>query len=164
MALQRREEHSVVLGIVLLVLSAAGAITLAGVLITATDDGALAIAGFGTVSPPGATAVAAIAAAAVVAGFLVGLHLIREERKRRNQIVVFDQHADEAAREARARLLSMRLKQLGAELEQLESRREAVLHRSTSPHGTAWHLEAEPEDDLVVVPDVPDAPAEASEA
>lgn len=160
MALQRREEHSVVLGIVLLVLSVAGALTLAGVLVTAADDGALAIAGLGSVSPPGAAAVAAFAAAAVVTGFLVGLHLIQQERERRARVVVWDQHAEEAAREARARLLSMRLEQLGAEVEQLESRREAVLHRSTSQHGTSWHLEDGSEPDLVIVPDAPE-PAES---
>jgi hypothetical protein len=149
------------LAIALLAFSVAGAITLIGVLVTVADDGSLAIVGLGSLNPPGAAAVAAIAAAAVVAGFLIGLHLIRQERARRDRIVVWDQHADEAAREARARLLSMRLKQLGAEVEQLESQREAVLHRSTSPFGTSWHLEqaADPED-LVVVPDAPE-PAES---
>jgi hypothetical protein len=163
MALQRREEHTVVLAIALLVVSAAGAITLAGVLLTVADDGTLSIVGFGSVNPPGAAALAAIAAAAVVAGFLIGFHLIRQERAQRNRVAVWDRHADEAAREARARLLSMRLKQLGEEVEQLESRREAVLHRSTSPFGTSWHLEheeSEDEPDLVVVPDAPE-PAES---
>ncbi len=163
MALQRREEHSVTLGIVLLVLSVTGSITLAAVLIGAADNGSLAIAGFGSVSPPGATALAAVAAAAVAAGFLIGLHLIREERRQRDRIVVWDQRAADAEREARARLLAMRLEQLEVEVEQLESRRQAVLHRSTSSLGTSWHLAEdaeEPESDLVVVPDAQE-PAES---
>ncbi len=151
-----------ILGIVLLVLSVLGSITLAGVLIGASSDGTLALAGLGTMSPPGAVVFAAVAAMAITAGFFLGLHLVIEERRRRGQVVLEDRSAREAEREARARLLEMRLEQLEGEVEVLEGRRQVVLHRSISPVGTSWHVANEPEADLVVVPDTDEQASSAS--
>ena len=151
-----------ILGIVLLVLSVFGSITLAGVLLGASSDGTLALAGFGTMSPPGAVVFAAMAATAITAGFFLGLHLILQERRRRGQVVREDRLARDAEREARARLLGMRLEQLEGEVESLENRRQAVLHRSISSVGTSWHVADETEPDLVIVPDSDEPASSAS--
>lgn len=151
-----------ILGIVLLVLSVSGGITLAGVLLGASSDGTLALAGFGTVSPPGAVVFAAVAATAITAGFFLGLHMVLQERRRRGQVVREDRLARDAEREARARLLGMRLEQLEGEVEILEGRRRAVLHRSISSVGTSWHVADEPDGDLVVVPDADEQAESAS--
>lgn len=151
-----------ILGIVLLVLSVSGSITLAGVLMGASSDGTLALAGLGTLSPLGAVVVAIVAATAITAGFFLGLHLILQERRRRGQVVQEDRLARDAEREALARLLEMRLEQLEGEVAILEGRRHAVLHRSISPGGTSWHLADEPEADLVVVPDPDEQASSAS--
>ncbi len=142
-----------ILGIVLLVVSVVGSITLAGVLLGASSDGTLELAGFGTVSPSVAVVGAAVAAMAIAAGFFLGLHLVVKARRRKEQVFREDRLAREAEREARARLLGMRLEQLEGEVEILEGRRQAVLHRSLSAVGTSRRDADEPEADLVVVPD-----------
>ena len=150
-----------ILGIVLLVLSVLGSVALAGVLADASSDGTLALAGLGTVSPPGAVVLAAVGAMAITAGFFLGLHLVLRQRRRRGQVVLEDRLTREAEREARARLLEMRLEQLEGEVAILEGRRHAVLHRSISAQGTSWHVADEPPD-LVVVPDADDQAGSAS--
>ena len=104
-------------------------------------------------NPSGAAAFAALAATAATTLFFLGLNRVLSERRRRDRVVREDRLADEAEREARGRLLEMRLEQLEGEVEILEGRRQVVLHRSTSSVGTSWHLAEEPEADLVVVPD-----------
>ena len=141
-----------ILGIVLIVLAACGSLALTGVLLGAASDGTLALAGLGTVSPSGAAAFAALAATAATTLFFLGLNRVLSERRRRDRVVREDRLAAEAEREARGRLLEMRLEQLESEVEILEGRRQKVLHRSTSG-GISWHLAEVPETDLVVVPD-----------
>jgi len=151
----------VILGIVLLILSVSGSITLAGVLMGASSDGTLVLAGLGTVSPLGAIVLAAVAGMAITAGFFLGLHLVLQQRRRRGQVVLEDRLAREAEREARARLLEMRLEQLEGEVAIMEGRWHAVLHRSVSLEGTSWHVADEPPD-LVVVPDPDEQASSAS--
>lgn len=144
------------LGIVLIVIAGLGSVALGSVLAGAASDGTLAVAGFGTLTPPGAIAFAALAAIAVTSLFFVGLTVVLRERRRRDRVVREDRLATEAEREARGRLLEMRLEQLETEVEVLEGRRQVVLHRNLSAVGTSWHLateESEPEPNLVVVPD-----------
>jgi len=113
------------------------------------------------VSPLGAIVLAAVAGMAITAGFFLGLHLVLQQRRRRGQVVLEDRLAREAEREARARLLEMRLEQLEGEVAILEGRRHAVLHRSLSPEGTSWRVADEPPD-LVVVPDPDEQASSAS--
>jgi hypothetical protein len=152
----------VILGIVLLVLSVLGSIALAGVLAGASSDGTLALAGLGTVSPSGAVVVAAVAAMTITAGFFLGVHLVLQQRRRRGQVVLEDRLARDAEREARARLLEMRLEQLEGEVAILEGRRKAVIHRSSSGVGASWRVSHEPEVELVVVPESDEPASSAS--
>jgi hypothetical protein len=141
------------LGIVLLVLAALGSGALVGVLLGVSSDGSLAVVGLGAMSPPGTAVVVALVALATSVLFFLGLHLVLRERRQRGWVMRQDRIATDAEREARARLLAMRLEQLETELEILEGRRQAVLHRSTSSVGPSWRLVTEPKPDLVVLPD-----------
>jgi hypothetical protein len=66
-----------------------------------------------------------IAALAVAALFL-GIARIRRVRSRRAHLVVVDERAQEAERDARARLLDMRLEQLQREVEVMERRASGI--------------------------------------
>jgi hypothetical protein len=145
----------VILGLVLIGFAVLGWTALAAALLGASPEGAIGLVGLGTVSAPGAAAIAAVLALATTSAFFVGLGLVLEDRRRRARVVREDRLALDAAREARARLLGMRLEQLETEVETLESRRQAVLHRSLSTEGTSWHVADETDGELVVVPEAP---------
>lgn len=114
------------LGITLIVVGALAAIGLSGALVAASSDGALGLGGLSLASQIAAFAASAAAIAATTS-FLLGLHAVQRSRRRPAHQVVVNERAAEAERDARARLLAMRLEQLQREVEVLERRRAVAL-------------------------------------
>jgi hypothetical protein len=114
------------LGITLIVVGALAAIGLSAALVAASSDGALGLGGLSLASQIAAFAASAAAIAATTSFFL-GLHAVQRSRRRPAHQVVVNERAAEADRDARARLLAMRLEQLQREVEVLERRRAVAL-------------------------------------
>jgi hypothetical protein len=113
-------------GIALMVLAAFGSAALAATLVAASSDGVLGLGTALAANPRAAAAAAAATAFVATASFLVGLFRVVRARERRMQVVRADARAQEAERDAHARLLEMRLEQLRREVELMELRRDAA--------------------------------------
>lgn len=116
-----------VLGIALIVLGVLGLAAVGVVAASASSDGVLGM-GWVLASDPQAAALTAAAAGVVAtAACLVGLYTVVSARARKALIVRVDERAQEAERDARARLLEMRLQQLQHDVEHMEQRRSAMV-------------------------------------
>ena len=140
------------IGIALMAIGALGTVSLGAGLATASTGGTLELATGLALEPRTAALVAAAAAASATLSFVLGLVVVSKARGRRASASRLDQQAMEAERDARARLLDMRLKQLQEEVELLEARHGA---RIPAPPGVA--VDGTTDRLLVVVPETGDA-------
>jgi hypothetical protein len=114
------------LGITLTIVGALAALGLTGALVAASGEGSVELAGLSLTATTAALAASAVASAAT-ASFFLGLRAAVRTRRRLAHQVVVNERAAEAERDARARLLAMRLEQLQREVEALELRRAVAL-------------------------------------
>lgn len=114
------------LGIALMVAGTLGVAALGSTLAAAASDGVFAI-GAVSMTPRAAALLSSAVAIAATVTFLLGLGGAARARRRHADRTSVDERAVEAERDARARLLTMRLEQLERELEVLERRRAVAL-------------------------------------
>jgi hypothetical protein len=139
------------LGIVLIALGAFGLLSLAGLLVAASSDGAIGIGTVVSLAPEGGAAVAAAVAAAGASLVFLGLGARRRAHTARAAVVHVDERVRQAEEEARARLLEMRLQQLTRQVDELERRRTG--DEPTPALSAGWRPAVVSESGLVVLPD-----------
>jgi hypothetical protein len=114
------------IGIALVVVGVLGMAAFAAICAATSSDGFIGLGTALSADPMTAALLAGAIAALAVASLFFGIARIRRVRSRRAHLVVVDERAQEAERDARARLLAMRLEQLQREVETMERRASAV--------------------------------------
>ena len=141
-------------GIALMIIGALGAFGLAGLLVTASSNGAVELGALATIDARVAAVVAAAIAFTATAVFVAGFAGVLRTRGRRAGAVRVDTLARDARDEARARLLELRLETLQREVEQLETRQDAALGTLQAPSpGSAVDVRDDARPELVLVED-----------
>jgi hypothetical protein len=113
------------LGIALVLVGVLGTAAFAAVVAAVSSAGLFGLETALGADPRTAVVVAGALAAMATAAFFLGAARIGRTRSRRAHLVVVDERAQEAERDARARLLAMRLEQLQREVEGMEQRASA---------------------------------------
>jgi hypothetical protein len=113
------------IGIALVLVGVLGMAAFAAVCAAASSEGFFGLGTALSANPRTAALVAGAIAASAVAALFLGAVRIGRARSRRAHLVVVNERAQEAERDARARLLAMRLEQLQREVEAMEQRASA---------------------------------------
>jgi hypothetical protein len=108
------------IGIALVVVGVLGMAAFAAVCAAASSEGFFGLGTALGANPRTAALAAGVVAALAMGSLVLGAVRIGRARSRRAHLVVVDERAQEAERDARARLLTMRLEQLQREVEAME--------------------------------------------